>query len=87
MKTEFVQIGNVAFNIASINKVDFFSREASVCIDYGSSSEEHIVYLRGNAARAFKDWWEKKTNVYYIDPKWFDKDHPSDWEDEEDREA
>ena len=85
--TKFIQIGNVAFNIASINKVDFSSREASVRIDYGSSGEKHIVYLQDNASRAFKDWWDKKANVYYIDPNWFDKDHLSNWEDEKDREA
>lgn len=82
MATEFLQIGDIAFNIASINKVDFFSREASVCIDYGSFSEEHTVYLRGDAARAFEDWWKKKASVYYLDPKWFDENHPNNWEDE-----
>ena len=83
MTTEFVQIGDVAFNIASITKVDFFPREASVRIDCGLSNEEYIVYLRENSACAFKYWWEKKANVYYVDPDWFDKDHPSNWDDEE----
>lgn len=85
MTVEFVQIGREAFNVASINYIDFSFREMSVRIDYTSSSGDGVKFLRGPAASAFKEWWESKANVYYIDPTWFDEDHAKSWEDTEDR--
>ena len=80
MTAEFVQIGDFAFQPAKIQTVDF-EEDDKVCITFDGRDRDgsDVVWIVGLVALAFKEWWEQQANVYYIDPKWFDKDHPSNW--------
>lgn len=75
--TIFVQIGARAFQPAKIQSV-YFDNENDVWISFDSSSDEGDMRFSGLSAIAFKDWWNKKAGVHYLDPKRYEETDDDD---------
>lgn len=61
--TQFVQVGQEAFNVAAVKNVRIYQTEevcaVTIYLDPGVWTE-----LTGDDARRFLRWWEKHADVY-----------------------
>lgn len=70
--TEFVQIGDVAFNPAQIVTVSFGNSQVWIdLVNSGQEDTDSCLILEDTSARAFKEWWAKQ-NVYFVNPAWYE---------------